>query len=799
MKKHKDFQINAHQDVNLKLFFEKVLMNKWLFIASILLCFVLAFVYIKLATPEYQTSTSILIDSSGSSRALGDSQYVQGGVSLIEMEKNLYNEIGIIKSFSLIRQTVEDLDFDVSYYTENWLKKKENYGYFPFEVKLAKNAPQLYDVPFEVEFLSNDKYRLTVYSSDFVVSNPANGTTRSIVRDFRFSKEFKFGKKIIHNYFTFTLKKPEYNITEADFKGDALSFVIHNLDDVASSYESKITVGNIDIQASIFKITSSGSIVAKEVDFLNKLTEDYVQNKLTLRNKIASTKENFIRNQLREVSDSLTKVELKLEEFKREKRALNLGETATNALGQTSNLQVEKAKIQLEIKYYYSLIKNIRDNRNSEEFVMPMAIGIDDPLINANIIELKELYAARSKKKFFVTSNNQEMTILNQQINESTGLLLNNLRNTIKSSKFSLQRVNSLLSSFDGVISSLPMHENQLLTIQRQSALYENLFNYLSQELAKTGIAGAEQTSDTRVLDEARMVGSGPIAPQKKLLLALAFMIGILIPLTWIVLFSPKDGIENVSQIMANTDIPVIASIIHHDSKAKNTKKVSLWKFKESFRDLSTNLRFVSSKEHCVLGITSIMPEEGKTYNAINLGITFAEAGKKILIIDTDLRNPSLVNRVSKLEGKGLSNYLQGNISTVREIIYPHQELSNLNFIPTSLTEGNVHELLSSSKMKSLIQELKGEYDYIILDTPAVGLVSDYMLLSDLIDINLFVVRRKVAKIKFLEDLEKLAKTGDKKSFIIFNDVLKKDYKYGYEEKYGQNKEEQLINESLSI
>lgn len=801
MKEKINTRINAHQEVNLKLIFQKIVEKKWWFILSIFLSIVMAIIYIKLATPIYEASTSILIDSSGSNRVLGDSKYVEGGVSLIEVEKNLYNEIGIIKSFSLINQTVEELGFDVSYYANNWPKKRECYGYFPFEVTLIDAKPQLYGTPFIVTILSNEKYKVSIQGNDFMVSNPATGSTRSVTRDFSFSKEFVFGEEVGHDYFNFIIKKPDYIVNAVDFKGDELSFAVHNLDGVANGYVAKLAVDNIDLQASIFKIASSGPVVDKEIDFLQKLTENYVQNELISRSKIATTKESFIRNQLEIAADSLTKFELKLEMFKKDKSALNLSATATNALSRTSSLQVEKAKMELDIKYYNSLIQDIEDNRISEDFIIPTAVGIDDPLINANILELKKLYEDRSRKKFFVTSTNQEMSILNKQIKESTDLLLNNLRNAIKSSEFALQRTNSQLSNFSGVISSLPMRENQLLTIERQSNLYENLFNYLSQELAKTGIAGAESTSDTRVLDKARMVGNGAVSPNKKMILGLALVLGFIAPLVWFVLLSSNDSIENLDQIITNTDIPVIASIMHHDATSKKPEAdLSLWKLKESFRDLSTNLKVINAANKGVIGITSIMPEEGKTYNAINLGITFAESGKKTLIIDTDLRNPSLVNGIRKIEGKGLSNYLQGTVASLNDIIYPHEQLDNLKFIPTSVVEANVHELLSGPKMKSLIEELREKYDYIILDTPAVGLVSDFLLMWDVIDINLFVVRRKIAKLKFLEDIDNMVvRDKKKKSYIIFNDILKKDHKYGYEHKYGHNKETQLINKSLSV
>ena len=838
MKENKNNQVNPQQEINLKLFFRKMYKNKMFFIASIGFFLLLALIYIAAATPIYEVSTSVLIDSKGTNRVLGDSKYVDGGVSLIEMEKNLYNEIGILKSFSLIRQTIEDLNFDVSYHTSSLFSSKERYGYFPFEVQLDRSKPQLYGVPFEIELLPGDGYKLTIEGGKFGVSNPVNGSVREVERTLDFSQEFKFGDKVEHEYFTFTLNKPEYSVSQEDFDGDNLSFVVSNIESIAKSYMGKLEADNIDIQASIFKIVSSGPIVSKEVNFLKKLTENYVYNELSSRNEIAAGKEAFIRNQLSVISDSLTRFEVELEAFKIDKKAVDLGATASNALDQTNNLQVEAAKIKMNINYYNSIIRSVRNNKNSDDFIMPSGIGVEDASINQNIQELKNLYAERSKKKFFVTSNNQEMTILNGQIQESTQILLSNLKSAVRSSQAALGGITSQLEGIDEEISSLPTREIQLLNIQRQNTLYENLYKYLSQELAKTGIARAESTSDTRILDEARMEGNGPVAPQKSLLLALAFVLGALIPLGWMIFFSPDDTIENVHQVMTNSDMPIIASIIHYDDRTKErsskipfigeelqkiTRKikgsgklfdfvgqnfktseadseVSLWKLKESFRDLSTNLKLVNSSGKGVIGITSILPEEGKTYSAINLGITLAEAGKKTIIVDADLRNPSLVKGIRKIKGKGLSNYLKGEINSVNEVVHSHERVSNLKFIPTEIVDGNVQELLSGDKMKSLIEKLKLEYDYVILDTPAVGLVSDFLLLLDVMDINLFVVRRNVSKIEFLEDLDNLIpRDKKKKSYIIFNDALKEDHKYGYEAKYGLNKEKQLVDKSFTV
>ena len=175
---------------------------------SILLFVALALAYIFLTTPKYEVSTSILIDASGSNRTLGESKFLEGGVSLIETEKNLYNEVGILKSFSLVRQTVEDLGFDISYYSGNWLTKREHYGYFPFEVKLSDDKARLYGFPFEVEILSNEKYKLSIEAKDFTILDPKSKVRREIKGDFSFSKEFAFNELVDHEYFSFRLAKP---------------------------------------------------------------------------------------------------------------------------------------------------------------------------------------------------------------------------------------------------------------------------------------------------------------------------------------------------------------------------------------------------------------------------------------------------------------------------------------------------------------------------------------------------------------------------------------------------------------
>jgi capsular exopolysaccharide synthesis family protein len=244
-----------------------------------------------------------------------------------------------------------------------------------------------------------------------------------------------------------------------------------------------------------------------------------------------------------------------------------------------------------------------------------------------------------------------------------------------------------------------------------------------------------------------------------------------------------SEQITSIDQIERIAGIPVASSIGHFGmDKTGKIIEAHKWKLEESFRDLSASLQFLlPNSMNNVIGVTSTIPGEGKTFCATNLGMNFAEGGKKILLIDTDLRNPSLIEDIELIKGKGLINYLQGEIEFFNEIIYEHEEIKNLHYIPTYPTDGNPHKLLTSPRLRSLLTDLRDEYDYIIFDSPPVGLVSDYLLISKYFDIHLFVVRRKYSKLQYLKDVDKIRKRGNLKNmYIIFNDVKDEAFKYGY-------------------
>jgi capsular exopolysaccharide synthesis family protein len=336
-------------------------------------------------------------------------------------------------------------------------------------------------------------------------------------------------------------------------------------------------------------------------------------------------------------------------------------------------------------------------------------------------------------------------------------------------------------------INEVPRNEKQLLSFERKRKLYENLFIYLSQELAKAGIAQAEDISDIRTLNKARMIGTGPISPKKKLILLFGLMVGSVIPLGWIVLrYSFDDVIESENQIEQNTDIPVIAKILEQDGKKPFTTGLTNWELEESFRDLAAHIHYLNAeKRNIIIGVTSYLPGEGKSFCSVNLAMQLANGGKRVILINLDFRKPEILPKYRKKDG--FSKYLIHDHIKVEDVIHQWKNVDNLSYIPVDINNDNPQSYLSSPKLQGTLENLKVSYDYIILDTPAIGIVSDYLLVCKNIDLHLFLLRYKVSRIGFLKNLEKILKgTTSNKSYIVFNGVPKRKLSYKYSGYYYQ-------------
>lgn len=771
-------------EINIKAFLGRIWENKLYFLICVSACMAVAYLYTKYAPPTYEVATSLLMDVSASSRTIGTDQNSAEAIGTIDAEKNLVNEIGVIKSFNLIVETVDELGFDVSYHTKDGMKSREEYGYFPFEVVQNKSSSQAIDIMYNVEILSESEYRLNVNSNEFYVYNPVSKSSREVKQELDFSGTYQFGQEVLHDFFRFTINKPSYRVSMAEFKGIDLFFSLHSVEDLAQGYIDKLDVAQSDLQGSIIQMIIRGEVVQKEIDFLNALTKNYIQSQLNRRKSVGSGQIDYIRESLAQVGENLNTAERQLENYRRDKGAIDISRTATLSLDRINVLEGERGKLELNNLYYRSVLEELKDTSGINSVVMPSTQGINDPVLNDALVDLRKKYAERNRSAQFKGEKSMDIISLDKEIAQARQTIADNINSLVRQSELTLDEKSKQIGLESSKLSRLPSNERNLVKLERDRDSYSNTYNYLKQQLTKIEIAQVNEMPDTQVIDTPRMQGDGPVAPQKMLIYLLGLLVGIFIPLGFIVVSSSvSEHILTIDQIERYAGIPV-ASSIGHFGMDKYGKIIDehKWKLVESFRDLSASLQFLlPNSQNNIIGVTSTIPGEGKTFCATNLGMIFAEGGKKILLVDTDLRNPSLVEDIERVKGKGLVNYLRGEIEFINEIIYEHEEIENLHYIPTYPIDGNPHKLLTSPKLKTILNDLRDEYDYIIFDSPPIGLVSDYLLISKYFDIHLFVVRRKYSKLQYLHDIDKIRQRGNLQNmYIIFNDVKDEAFKYGY-------------------
>lgn len=771
-------------EINLKAFFRKAWKYKFLYLMSLLLFTALGVAYIKWVPPVYEVDTSILVDTKGNSRILGESQFLEGSVRLFETEKNLFNEMNILKSVDLIRKTVEDLDLEVSYHTRKNVIVREHYQDYPVTVRLTDQSNQILNTPIFIEVLSDDTYRVAVAAREYEVFNVTTGKREVRKEPLHFTKEHRFDEPAETDLYHFTVSKNADALPGTPYDGEELYFMAHDLNDLVRSYQDRMSVNQVDLQASILNINIEGEVLEKEIDFLNQLTTNYIDSKFAERNEIATNKVSFIENQLASITDSLTQAERSLELFRKNANAVNLTQTGANALAEYQEMETKEAQAALNLKYYESLLKYVMDSSGIDQVVAPSVVGIDDELLDETLLELKRLHSELARVKFLGGPKSREVELISHQINNTTHSLTENLQSLIASTSLALQDLGSRKSRVEQTINTLPTREKNLINYQRKTKLFENLYNYLSQELAKTGIAQAENLPDIKIINHARMVGDTPKVPQKEMILLLAVLVGLMVPSVFVYLSGDGDPlIDRVEMIENETSIPLLAQIaIDNTLRKKDSIIAEHWQTKESVRDLHANIKFfLPNYWKKVIAVTSSVPGEGKSFVAANLAMTMASAGNSVLLIDADFRNPALSRHLGVNPNKNLSTYLNGWIDSTEQIIQTHQKYKKLDFITTTAASTNPHRYLQNPKFEFMIIGLKDEYDHIIIDCPAVGLVSDYLLLFHLADIHLYVLRHKFSRKSYLNEIEKFKDKGHVENlYLVFNGVPGKKLKHGY-------------------
>ncbi len=753
-----------------------ILKNWYWFIIGIILALLVARWYINHTLTVYRTSATILVNERDESPLVDNSELLQG-LGLPGGMKNLQNQIMILKSRALTENTLKQLPFEVEYYFKTIRNHLPIYPEVPIKIVSDQGLPLPKDLEFSISFQDNKMF-----------------TIKSEADYFPFQKTVTFEDTINVQGGSFIVECLDEKWLNEN-KDRKLFFVVYSRTRLINNYCNRLNVDLVSREGSILRMSLEGTNTAKDVEFLNKHIEGFQAISLNKKNMEAQRRIQFIDNQLVGVSDSLKITETSLQQFRSSHRVMDLSAQGQSIIQQVTLLENERARLNLEANYY-DYLGDYLDNKSSGEIpIVPITMGITDPGLTRLVNELAELQVQLSAK------GAGEMNPLQRNLEQRIRTTKDALRETLNG----LKRANSLARSenqeqinrANSKASALPVTERQLLGFERKFKVTDELYTFLLETRSEQEMQKASNKADSEVIDPADSRFSTIVSPNRIMINLVGLFAGFAFPLLVIFLnflFNKKLKTEDIRRL---TDIPIVGNIPHNGEKT-NTVVLDYPNstIAETFRLLRSRMQFFTKEAKApVILITSTMPGDGKTFTAINLASAYSLLGKKTILVGFDLRKPKIFTDFNLDNEKGVSTWLIGK-DDIKDIIRD-TTFNNLSVVSAGPVPPNPSELTALEKTGELFKLLKESYDYIIIDSSPIGVVSDTFHLASMADSCLLVVRPgKTPRDIFEDTLNELKASNIKGISLVINDIQADSRHHGYGNKYGYtvDKEQKKIN-----
>ncbi|HIO73392.1 MAG TPA: polysaccharide biosynthesis tyrosine autokinase, partial [Flavobacteriales bacterium] len=559
-------------------------------------------------------------------------------------------------------------------------------------------------------------------------------------------------------------------------------FSFNSPDRIAIAYQSGLQIDTEEKESSILIISRSGPTITKEMDFINKFIEVYIDDGLAKNNLIASKVMEFVDDRISTILDTLIVVEGELESFRSQSNVARIDlEGETTLIPVIIELEKKKLDLAFNMSYYEKLVDYVEKYDDAKGLIIPSYIE-QGGLLNQVLSNLIQLYSEKVELQYDVTTTNESWRRNEEQISVAKTIIKENINALIEKSNGDLKLLSDEIKSIEFKLGNAPSIERTYYNIQRDYKLNNDLYTYLLQKKASASIAKGSNTSNVTVLDWAshyRVRSQGPVA-NSIYTNSIATGLAIVSLLVFLLEYF-NEKIRTEKDIEACTDIPILALVGHNEYDSdvvviQNSKSVVA----ESFRSLRTSINYlVEGKEKFCVMLTSSVSQEGKTFCSINLASAFSILGKRTVILGADMRKPKIFQDFNLKNDLGMSNYLI-NKASVEEIIQA-TSYENLFLVSAGPVPPNPSELIGSPRMEQLIDELSSNFDIVIIDTPPLGLVTDALQLTKYTDANLYIVRHNTtvrSQLKFVDELYRDKKLG--KLGILVNDFQKPKFTYSY-------------------
>jgi capsular exopolysaccharide synthesis family protein len=728
-------------------FFKGLLKYWYIVIFSLAVTVGSAVFYLKYSAKTYTISASVALTIERSNAFGANSEDLMRVNELIEQEKNLQNEIQFFQSTPLIKDVVENMEMQVSYFLqEDKIPKelefsmKNLYKDSPFIVVPSKDHLQPINTYFYVRILDEETCLISVYDKDATIVNFADEKVEIPSTPFTLNGTFKFGEEISNPFTSFRiLLNSRYN--KELYLGKDLFFTFNTNESLTKKFKSSLSIQSLAIDATVVNISLTSDHIRKGIDFLDGLIAQYIDKNLEEKNFLANKTIEHLDFQLADISESLGSSEQELQDIRRTSSVMNIDEKAGNLYNQLQTAMNQKDEMEMSRSYLRSMQEYFTSDRDSTGFMAPSAMGLQDPMLSSLIEQYTSLVAERQQ----IINNNQlrnpRLRTLEISINNMKEAILENVQYSMNSLDVQLREINSRIRELNREFSQLPYTQRRLLGIERRFNLSENVYMSLLEQRIQAQIIKASTLPDCEVIEPPQYISVQ--SPKTMIILIGALFIGLLIPSIFVLgkkMFSSK--IMNNEELRKYTGLSLIGTI---PSASKGVINVITEQpnsiTAEAFHSLRSNIiYYLMGKSNQTILVTSTMEGEGKSFSALNIASSLAVTNNKTLLLEFDLRRPS--DLYSKLGIRGLigvSSYLI-NKASLDEIIIS-SDVANLDIILAGQIPPNPIELLSSKKTTELFSELQKRYDYIIIDTPPYGVLTDSFLLMKYADIKIYVTR----------------------------------------------------------
>lgn len=741
------------------------------FVACTLLCIAGAWLYLRYTPPVYNISASVIIKdndkNSKASSGMGDLEDL-GFYSSIN---NFDNEVEILQSRTLIKKVVEELDLYISYATKSSFHDIELYKSSPVKVWITPEEAQKLPAPARLHLTLQPGNKLNV---------------KLRIGEEEYNKQFDKLPALLttpSGTFSFT---PKDSATVQSTQ--EIMATVSSPRSVANAYRGALSIEPTSKSTTIAQISVKSTHTQRGMDFINKLVEVYNRDANDDKNEVATKTAEFIDERIKIINGELGTTEQELETFKRDAGLTDLKSDAQLALSENSEYEKKRAENSTQLRLV-QFLAGYANNPDHAYEVLPVNVGLTDTGLAELINRYNEMLLERKRLLRSSQENNPVVVNLDASIRAMRSNVLTTINSVQRGLAITQADLERQAGKYAGRITNAPGQERQLVSISRQQEIKAGLYLMLLQKREENAITLASTANNARMVDEA-LADAIPVSPKGKMIYLVALILGIALPVVVIYIIELlKYKIEGRADVEKITSLPIVGDVPLSEDKGKEESIVVHENqndlMAETFRNVRTNVLYMMRSDEKVILVTSTTTGEGKTFIASNLAVSLALLGKKIVIVGLDIRKPSL-NKAFREQG--ISQFLANPEHTdLMSLVQVSRINANLSILPGGPIPPNPTELVARESLSQAIDILKKHFDYIILDTAPIGMVTDTLLISRVANASIYVCRADYthkADYTLINELSEQKKLPNLCTLINGLDMKKK--KYGYYYGYGK-------------